>query len=348
MAEKGKEHMTALCPICKIESPHYFSARDFNQKISSDTFHYYRCSSCGLVFLFPVPDNLVAYYIPTYPAYQMPSSQQLETNAAQEYYKLESVQKFITKGRLLEIGPSYGAFAFLAKKAGFEVEAIEMDTRCCQYLTEVVGIKAVNANDINTSLQELMPYDVITLWHVLEHLTSPWETLVALSKKVLPGGILVIAAPNPAAFQFKIFGKYWAHVDAPRHLQLIPMQVLVKYMEPLGMYPVTATTTDKASTIFSTFAWWLASLYNLVKDKAPFLLAEKNSVSKPCTNRPNEAGVTPITTSLSLTRRILSFPFRFVKAVGAACLYLAFSLMLRPIERREKLGCAYTVIFKKS
>jgi len=339
--------MTTLCPLCKIQSPDHFSVRDLNQDISDTLFHYYRCPSCGLIFLFPVPDDLASYYIPTYPAYQMPSSQELEKKAMQEHYKLETVQKFATKGRLLEIGPSYGAFSYLAKKAGFDVEAIEMDASCCKYLTEVVGVGAINTNDVATSLKKLMPYDVITLWHVIEHLTDPWDILAAISSKILPGGVLVIAAPNPSALQFRIFGRYWAHVDAPRHLQLILMQVLVKHMKSLGMTLVMATTTDKASNIFSTFDWWVASVYNFLKTKAPFLLAGNDNVSKSRIDRPADAGDGSIKALLSHRRIILFFPIRFAKSLLIEAFRLTFSLILKPIERHEGLGSAYTVVFKK-
>lgn len=340
--------MTALCPLCKIQSPEHFSVKDLNQHISDTIFHYYLCPLCRLIFLFPVPDDLGSYYLSTYPAYQMPSSQELEIKAMQEHYKLDTIQKFVTKGRLLEIGPSYGAFSYLAKKAGFEVEAIEMDARCCAYLTEVIGIRAFNTNDINTSLEKLMPYNVITLWHVIEHLPNPWDTLDTISRKLLPGGVLVIAAPSPSALQFRIFGRYWVHVDAPRHLQLIPRQVLLKYMKALGMNLVMATTTDEASNIFSSVAWWFASLNNMLKAKASFILAEDNHAETPHIVRPSDAEDGSIITLFSHAGSILSLPFRFVKSLVAGMLRLIFSLILMPIERHEGMGCAYTAVFKKN
>ncbi len=276
----------------------------------------------------------------------MPSSQELETIAVQEQYKLETIQKFVTRGRLLEIGPSYGAFCYLAKKAGFEVEAIEMDARCCMYLTKVVRVEAINTSDIAASLEKLLPYDVITLWHVIEHLTDPWDTLGAISRKLLPGGVLVITAPNPSAFQFKLFGKFWVHVDAPRHLELIPMQVLVKYMESLGMHLVMATTTDEASNIFSTFSWWFTSVRNLLKEKAPFLLTEVKNASKSHIEISDDVKDASIGTLLSLKKSLLLLPIRFVKSLMVGALRIIYFLILKPVERRKDLGCAYTVVFK--
>jgi 2-polyprenyl-3-methyl-5-hydroxy-6-metoxy-1,4-benzoquinol methylase len=285
--------------------------------------------------------------MPTYPAYQIPSSHDLEIKAGQERYKVETVQNVVTKGRLLEIGPSYGAFAYLAKKAGFEVEAIEMDARCCAYLTDVVGVRAINSNDIDKALEDLMPYNVIALWHVIEHLTGPWGTLGAISRKLLPGGVLVVAAPNPSALQFRIFGRYWVHVDAPRHLQLIPMQVLIKHMKSLGLNLVMATTTDEASNLFSSFDWWFASVRNLLEQRASFIDAEDNNASQSHIERPADARNGSIVTLLTFARSVLLSPIRLTKSLVVATLHLFFSLILKPIERREGMGCAYTVVFKK-
>ena len=61
-------------------------------------------------------------------------------------YQIEFILKFVTSGNLLEIGPSFGTFSLQAKYAGFKVDAIEMDTRCCEFLSKSVGINAVNSN----------------------------------------------------------------------------------------------------------------------------------------------------------------------------------------------------------
>jgi len=269
----------------------------------------------------------------------MPTIQDLAVKAEQERYKLEILHNVITRGRLLEIGPAYGGFAYLAKQAGFEVEAIEMDERCCQFLTDVVGIKAVNSNDIPKALTDLQPYDAIILWHVIEHLANPWGTLEAIANKLLPGGVIVISAPNPHALQFKIFGRYWTHVDAPRHLELIPVQLLSKQLETFGMKPVSITTRDKASMIFSTFGWWLLSFHIFLKESRP-LSWGKISKYLVKTKQPAEFP--------SFSAKISFFRVRLINRIITAILRVIFSQILRPLERIEGQGCAYTVILRKN
>jgi 2-polyprenyl-3-methyl-5-hydroxy-6-metoxy-1,4-benzoquinol methylase len=332
--------MTVYCPFCKNESRLYFSVGDLNQGLTIEIFNYYRCSFCRLIFLSPIPNNLSAYYVSTYPAYQTPTVEELEAKTDQEKYKLDIVQNVIAHGRLLEIGPGYGGFAYLAKKAGFEVEAIEMDTRCCQFLTDVLKIPSIHSNDVPSVLKELRPYNVITMWHVIEHLPDPWSVLEALSKKLLPDGIIIIAAPNPDSFQFRIFGRYWVHVDAPRHLKLIPRGLLTKQLEILGLKNVLNTTKDKASIIFSTFGWWRTSFNNLLKTVFQLPRSKNENHLK--------SNVKVRIRSFRFLIMALYSPLRVFKKIIIVILRLIFPLIVKPIERIEGIGCAYTAIFKKT
>jgi 2-polyprenyl-3-methyl-5-hydroxy-6-metoxy-1,4-benzoquinol methylase len=244
----------ACCPLCKQDSPLYFQSKDYNRNISQEIFDHYRCQQCEVIFIAPIPANLTAYYSEAY-HFVPESADYLEAGSEPERYKIDIVQRFSNKGRLLEIGPSYGSFTYLAKKAGFEVDAIEMNARCCQFLNEVVGVNAINSNDPVKVLKQAEPYDVIALWHVIEHLPDPWTMLDAIYAKLNPGGIVVLAAPNPDAFQFHVMGRYWPHVDAPRHVSLIPMKLLAEKLKVLGMKAELLTTTDKGSIGWNEFGW---------------------------------------------------------------------------------------------
>ncbi len=201
-----------------------------------------------------MPQNLSVYYPNEY--HFIPETIDFfEANATHEKYKVEIIQRYIKQGRLLEIGPSLGGFSYLAKLSGFEVEAIEMDPKCSKFLNEVAGISTVNSNDTCGSLKMLKPFNVITMWHVIEHLTNPWETLEAIYENLAAGGILVLAAPNPYAFQFQILGRFWPHVDAPRHLMLIPSQLLIKKMTMMGMTVELETTADEGGLGWNVFGW---------------------------------------------------------------------------------------------
>jgi 2-polyprenyl-3-methyl-5-hydroxy-6-metoxy-1,4-benzoquinol methylase len=211
--------------------------------------------------LAPVPDNLYEYYPDEY--YAIPLSvQRLDRIAHRQFHRIEFVRQFAPSGRLLDIGAGQGLFAHLAKQSGFEVQTIEMDERCCRYLREVVGVDAIQSDDPASILPQLEPQQVITLWHVVEHLPDPWGCLRRASDLLAPGGILLVAMPNPQALQFRIFGSHWVHLDAPRHLQLIPAQLLVRQVAEWGLQPVLITSNDRGAKGFSMNGW-RTSLMNM-------------------------------------------------------------------------------------
>jgi 2-polyprenyl-3-methyl-5-hydroxy-6-metoxy-1,4-benzoquinol methylase len=246
--------MITQCPICEKDCSLAFATKDNNRITSSVYFKYYHCPDCKIIFLSPIPANLEEYYPKQY--YTLPSSmQQFESGAEPERYKIELIQRFIPEGRLLEIGPSNGNFTLLAKNAGFDVEAIEMDERCCQYLNEYVGIKAICCSDPVEVLVSAQPYEVIALWHVIEHIPDQWRLLESIAAKTSPKGIVVIASPNPDSFQFRIMGRFWPHVDAPRHVVLIPRQTLIAQMAKMGFAMVLQTTNDRGGLGWNLFGW---------------------------------------------------------------------------------------------
>jgi 2-polyprenyl-3-methyl-5-hydroxy-6-metoxy-1,4-benzoquinol methylase len=245
---------TATCPQCGAASRLKFIAVDSNRRISDEKFPYFACAACNLIFLNPIPAELERYYPIEY--YTLPSSRaELEDSSRHEQYKIDIVTSQVAAGRLIEVGPATGGFCFLAKEAGFDVHAIEMDARCAGFLRDVVGIRVQNSNEEAAALAREEPADVIALWHVVEHLRDPWAMLEAIAGKLREGGIAVIATPNPDAFQFRVWGRRWAHVDAPRHVVLIPSSLLIARMRMHGLELVRLTTSDPGGIGWNWFGW---------------------------------------------------------------------------------------------
>ena len=246
--------MSAGCPNCGQACSVGFRTKDRNRRTTDELFDYYHCRACGLWFLHPVPSDLGRYYPKDY--YTIPASvQELAAALSGVRYKLEILKPFVRSGRLLEIGPACGDFALQAKQAGFEVDAIEMDPRCCEFLVKQVGVRAVCTADTLGALREAGPYDVIAMWHVIEHLTDVWRILTAIADRLKPGGVALLAAPNPEAFQFRILRGRWPHVDAPRHVLLIPLPLLIKQARRCGLQPAWMSTDDEGARGWNQFGW---------------------------------------------------------------------------------------------
>jgi len=300
--------MSVNCPLCKTATGFLFKTKDLNRKVSDETFSYYRCPKCRLVFLPVIPKKLSNFYDDYH---QSPTIEKLAQIADGEKFKIETVQQFITKGKLLEIGPSIGVFAYQAKQAGFEVDTIEMSAECCDYLSNDIGVNAINSDSPHQALQTLEAHDVVALWNNIEHLPDPWSCLNQIAENLSPGGILLIAAPNPDSFGFRILGAKWPHVDAPRHINLIPVQALVEYLEPLGLKPIMTTADDQGARYNNRFSWQVYLMNCFCKNG-------KSILSRP------------------------RWEWLFWAILG-----YAISLPLAFVERRNLNGSAYTIVLQK-
>jgi SAM-dependent methyltransferase len=241
------------CRFCGGDSEHLFEVRDRNQRISDEDFSYHRCGQCGTVFLAEIPPDLGRYYPPTYYP-PLPGRVELDRLARAQEWRIDLLRGHVSSGRLVEVGASVGFFARLATNAGFEVIAIEMDPRCCKHLRETVGVQVVESDDPVTALGTLYGVDVITLWHVLEHVDQPTELLAASAEALVPGGVLVVATPNLGSLQFRLLGARWPHVDAPRHVALVPLATLEERAAELGLECEAVTTADPAGE-YDAFGW---------------------------------------------------------------------------------------------
>ena len=117
-----------------------------------------------------------------------------------------------------------------------------MDTECCRFLRDGGGDRGGRDCRSASASPRDGPFDVVAMWQVIEHLPNPREVLAAAAGSLAPGGVVVIATPNPAAFQFRVFGPRWTHLDAPRHLFLISAPTLSGVGRELGLETALLTT----------------------------------------------------------------------------------------------------------
>jgi SAM-dependent methyltransferase len=160
----------------------------------------------------PPPDKL-------YPAFDQTKSASMEgvRSALRVFLRQRArlVRKAIPAGRLLDYGCGNGAFA--AHMAGLGYEAVGLEPFSLgeplrgDRLTLLRAPLAEAAADLGT-------FDVITMWHVLEHVPDPKVVLAGLVPHLKPGGVLIISVPNFQSWQSTFFSGGWFHLDPPRHL----------------------------------------------------------------------------------------------------------------------------------
>jgi 2-polyprenyl-3-methyl-5-hydroxy-6-metoxy-1,4-benzoquinol methylase len=117
------------------------------------------------------------------------------------------------KGKLLDIGAGTGDFLLEAKNQNWQIVGVEPNEKA-KAIAEGKGV------DFAPSLEKLESnsFDVITLWHVLEHVPDVVHQAAELKRLLKPSGTLIIAVPNFKSFDANYYKENWAAFDVPRHL----------------------------------------------------------------------------------------------------------------------------------
>lgn len=128
--------------------------------------------------------------------------------------KLKNIEVLMPqKGKLLDIGAGTGTFVKTAKNRGWQSEGAEPDADARKKALE----KGVSLSS-DTKAYKANSFDVITLWHVLEHVYHPDEQIKEIHRLLTEKGLVVIAVPNFTCYSASYYKKYWAAFDVPRHL----------------------------------------------------------------------------------------------------------------------------------
>lgn len=248
--------MKIACPFCAAETVRHIAAPDVNRRVSDLVFEVRRCVGCGLFFVANPPADLGRYYSGDYHGLPPDRASLLAVARAHEQYRIDTLTRFVVGGTLLEIGPSSGVFCVLAQEAGFVVHAIEMDEACTRFLNETIGVRAVQSADPATVLSaDPRRYDAICLWHAIEHMPEPWRVLEAARDRIAPGGVILVAAPNPLSVQARWMGARWPHHDLPRHLFGLTIPWLTTWARKAGLRVEMVTTRDAGSLYWNRFSW---------------------------------------------------------------------------------------------
>jgi 2-polyprenyl-3-methyl-5-hydroxy-6-metoxy-1,4-benzoquinol methylase len=130
---------------------------------------------------------------------------------------------------MLDYGCGTGMFLKTAADAGWNTFGYEPDSDA-RALVQKKGLKA-EGTKFNLGANK---YDIITLWHVLEHVTDLKETLQFFSNTLLDNGRLIIALPNYTSADAKHYGEFWAGYDVPRHIYHFEISSIQKLLSGFG------------------------------------------------------------------------------------------------------------------
>ena len=127
--------------------------------------------------------------------------------------KVKLINAKSQKGKLLDIGAGTGDFLVVAKNDGWDATGIEPSEKA----KSIAINKGVNFENNLSDLKD-HSFDVITMWHVLEHVPNLEEYILELKRLLKSTGTILIAVPNFKSFDAEYYGRFWAAYDVPRHI----------------------------------------------------------------------------------------------------------------------------------
>ncbi|MGA2822114.1 MAG: class I SAM-dependent methyltransferase [Bacteroidales bacterium] len=211
------------CPVCgKSNFTPFLQSSDFF--LTKEEYTIVICNSCGMKFINPRPEaNEISKYYesPDYISHDAGKKsglnflyKQVRNFLIKKKYRL--VKEYSKGKKLLDIGCGTGEFIFFCKKNGFDVTGIEPG-EIPRFFAQTEYKLDIHEEAYLDNLSH-PEFDVITLWHVLEHVHLLHERMNKIVEIMKPDGTLIIAVPNSNSWDARYYGKFWAAYDLPRHL----------------------------------------------------------------------------------------------------------------------------------
>ncbi|MBK7172150.1 MAG: class I SAM-dependent methyltransferase [Bacteroidales bacterium] len=211
------------CIICGSNQLNpYLSCKD--SFLSGEIFKIQQCKGCGFIFTNPrpLPADLGKYYQSSEYISHSNAKKGVFNQVYQQIRKYTLSQKFNLIGKyakgnhILDVGCATGEFLNYMKSRGWKTTGVEPDEQVRQKAKETYHLDVFDESQV--SIMKDDSFDVITLWHVLEHVADLPGRMKELNRLLKPGGILIIAVPNSNSPDAAFYKENWAAYDVPRHL----------------------------------------------------------------------------------------------------------------------------------
>lgn len=205
-----------------------------------------RCEGCGVLALEPQPSDadLAAAYASDYYGASRKKFSGPIARAISLFQggRARLVCRRVPPGsRVLDVGCGNGGFLMGLKRRGYIVEGTEWSEESAQRVPASAGIP-VHVGDLLKVDLPPQSYDAITMWHVLEHVRRPDETVAKIRSLLKPNGWFFLAVPNAGSTQAERYGVHWFHHDPPRHLFGFTLDSLTSLLGRTGFRTVSNTT----------------------------------------------------------------------------------------------------------
>ena len=204
--------------------------------LTKEDFHICECLNCGLLYTMPRPskDKIGEYYkSEEYYSHQENKKgfipriyEQVKKVNLKHKYKLATQGKQV--GKMLDIGCGVGDFLHTAESYGWQCIGVEPSEDA-----KAIARQRTTANILSSEELENLPdasFDVITMWHVLEHVDDLKWQVAQLQRLIKQEGRIVIALPNYKSYDGQYYKEQWAAYDVPRHLSHFNRSTIAKIL----------------------------------------------------------------------------------------------------------------------
>ena len=233
--------MILVCPVCNgSDHSDFLTAKD--HMVSGETFTLKKCNECGMIRTDPVPAD---QDLPKYYESEEYLSHKNEKSGIfpriydwVRNYAVKGKCKYVIKnsnlgsGKVLDIGCGIGYFLNGMRSAGWEAEGIEPSDNARAVAKSEFEFDLKNGNEVYNL--DRSSFDVITMWHSLEHVNDLDGYLKQINKALRNNGTLVIALPNHTSFDAKYYKEFWAAYDVPRHLHHFSRSSIQRLLKNYG------------------------------------------------------------------------------------------------------------------
>lgn len=219
-------------------------------------FSVLRCRACGMMVTHPVPGNLADYYPADYAPYSLGWGMLGR-------FKAILMQRFVIRAagkseglRILDVGCGNGLLLAKLNRPGWVLHGLEPDAGCVERVRRGLGID-VRRGVLGDRCFE-PGFDVITMFHVLEHVPDPRADLAEVHRLLRPGGVFIVEVPSCDGYGFALARDRWFGLDLPRHLIHFSARTLSLLLEKSGFRIRGIRRRPMPSMDWSLIDWKLA------------------------------------------------------------------------------------------
>ncbi len=253
------------CPLCKVSDTIQIARQEINNLM--------QCRNCGLLYRHPAPapedyeklnNDLDYAWYKEFDLAQFDFTRFKKTN---QYFqiqrRLKYVQRYKSSGNLLDVGCGLGFFVQEAAGLGFSATGIDISQKTIKWAQETLHID-VRAGKLEEMNFHAGQFDIVTLWHVLEHMPDPLGTLRYLYRLIKSNGYIFVELPNVAGIDIRVknfLSRYrlkkhpWCHFSMPEHLYEFNSATFRRLAASAGLQILYWTTLSRSPNPLLTFLY---------------------------------------------------------------------------------------------